>query len=182
MGAMTALKDVAGPRSFLLAGNSKLVSYGDLQVTIAAGVEFIAPTSKQYVGAAEPAGLDTDAVGLVDYTAQRDVGKAADRSRASRVFRPAPSPQPVSTAAGSRYPLRQTGRGHRSAVVLHTVTAWANDRPVPIRRQRDTGPGNGRPPLHVVGRKPLCLSVLAEHAQPRFEKRRHPQIVENTRG
>lgn len=86
VGAMTALKDVAGPRSFLLVGDSKLVSYGNLHAMITAGMEFIAPASKLYVGAAELAGLDIDAAATVDYTAERDAGKPADRTGAWRVL------------------------------------------------------------------------------------------------
>jgi transposase len=85
VGAMTALKDVAGPRNFLLVGDSKLVSYGNLHAMITAGVRFIAPASKLYVSAAELAGLDTEATVVVDYTAERDVGKPADRTGAWRV-------------------------------------------------------------------------------------------------
>jgi transposase len=86
VGAMTALKAVAGPRSFLLVGDSKLISYGNLHAMTTAGVEFIAPASKLYVGAAELAGLDVDAAAAVDYTAQRDAGKPADRTGVWRVL------------------------------------------------------------------------------------------------
>ncbi|MFS8105093.1 IS1634 family transposase [Lentzea alba] len=86
VGAMTALKDVAGPRRFLLVGDSKLVSYGNLHAMITAGTEFIAPASKQYVSTAELAGLDTGAAVVVDYTAERDAGKSADRVGVWRVL------------------------------------------------------------------------------------------------
>jgi hypothetical protein len=86
VGAMTALKDAAGPRSFLLVGDSKLVSYGNLHAMSSAGVEFIAPASKLYVSAAELAGLDTDAAAVVDYIAERDAGKPAERTGAWRVL------------------------------------------------------------------------------------------------
>ncbi|MFI9388949.1 IS1634 family transposase [Kutzneria sp. NPDC052558] len=86
VGAMTALKDMAGPRGFLLVGDSTLVSYGNLHAMIAAGVEFIAPASKLYVGAGELAGLDIEAAVAVDYLAGRDAGKPADRTGAWRVL------------------------------------------------------------------------------------------------
>jgi transposase len=41
--AMQACRDLAGPRRFLLVGDSKLVSYTNLCDMVAAGVEFIAP-------------------------------------------------------------------------------------------------------------------------------------------
>jgi transposase len=70
--AMTALQTIAGPRKFLLVGDSKLISYGNIRDMIAAGVEFIAPGSKTYVPTRVLAGLDLDATAEVDYTAERD--------------------------------------------------------------------------------------------------------------
>ena len=57
-GAMRALRRLAGPRRFLLVGDSKLVSYANLRDIMAAGVDFIAPASKTYVPAEVLAGLD----------------------------------------------------------------------------------------------------------------------------
>src|SRR5512142_451297 len=76
VGAMTALRKVAGPRRFLLVGDSKLVSYGNLTAMVDAGVEFIAPAPKAYAPPAElaVAGQGAD---WVDYVADRDTGKAA---------------------------------------------------------------------------------------------------------
>jgi len=80
--AMRACQDLAGPRRFLLVGDSKLVSYANLRDMIAAGVEFIAPASKSYVRAGELAGLDPETAAEVDYVAARDAGKpAAQRGR-----------------------------------------------------------------------------------------------------
>jgi hypothetical protein len=70
--AMRACKQLAGPRRFLLVGDSKLVSYANLADMIGAGVEFIAPASKTYVRAAELAALDRGAATEVDYVAERD--------------------------------------------------------------------------------------------------------------
>lgn len=70
--AMTALQTMAGPRKFLLVGDSKLISYGNVADMIAAGVEFIAPASKTYVPAAVLAGLSLAQATPVDYVAQRD--------------------------------------------------------------------------------------------------------------
>jgi hypothetical protein len=55
---MRALRRLAGPRRLLLVGDSKLVSYANLRDIMAAVVDFIAPASKTYVGAAVLAGLD----------------------------------------------------------------------------------------------------------------------------
>ncbi len=80
VGAMTALTKMAAPREFLLIGDSKLVSYNNIQSMIASGVQFIAPASKTYVSAAELAALDLASATEVDYVAGRDAAKsAADR-------------------------------------------------------------------------------------------------------
>lgn len=85
VGAMSALKTMAGPRRFLLVGDSKLISYGNVRDMIAAGVEFIAPASKTYVPARVLAELDLDAATEVDYVAERDQGKPAEQRGRWRV-------------------------------------------------------------------------------------------------
>jgi hypothetical protein len=84
--AMRACRDLAGPRRFLLVGDSKLVSYTNLCDMVDAGVDFIAPASKSYVGAAELAALDLDAAFEVDYVAARDAGKPGSERGRWRVF------------------------------------------------------------------------------------------------
>jgi transposase len=82
VGAMTALQKIAAPRDFLLIGDSKLVSYGNVSAMIASGTGFIAPASKAYTPAATLAALDLVAATEVDYVADRDAGTpAADRGR-----------------------------------------------------------------------------------------------------
>jgi transposase len=94
--AMTALRKMAAPQDFLLIGDSKLVSYGNIAAMIASGVEFIAPASKTYVGAAELAALDVAAAAVVDYVAERDAGKPADQRGEWRVL------QDTMTVSGKR--------------------------------------------------------------------------------
>ena len=53
VGAMTALKQIAGPRPFLLVGDSKLISYTNAAAMGAQGVGFVAPLA----AARDPAGL-----------------------------------------------------------------------------------------------------------------------------
>jgi transposase len=96
VGAMTALRTIAGPRQFLLVGDSKLVSYGNIRDMIAAGVEFIAPASKTYVPARVLAGLDIDAATEVDYVAERDTGTPAEKRGRWRVV------EDTTTIAGPR--------------------------------------------------------------------------------
>ncbi len=76
-GAMTALKKIAGPRTFLLVGDSKLISYANAAAMAAGQVAFIAPLAASRVPAglfaALPAGVGTE----VGYVAARDAGKPA---------------------------------------------------------------------------------------------------------
>jgi hypothetical protein len=84
-GAMRALAELAAERRFLLVGDSKLVSSANLREIMAAGVDFIAPASKTYVGAAVLASLDVEAATPVDYVAERDQGKPPDQRGSYRV-------------------------------------------------------------------------------------------------
>jgi hypothetical protein len=85
-GAMRALRKLAGPRRLLLVGDSKLVSYANLRDIMAAGVDFIAPASKIYVGAEMLAALDPRAATPADYLAERDQGKPPDQRGSYRVI------------------------------------------------------------------------------------------------
>jgi transposase len=76
---MKALQGLATPRRMLIIGDSKLISYANLAAMDADGVSFVAPASKTYVPAAELAGLSVAQATKVDYIAQRDAGKPADR-------------------------------------------------------------------------------------------------------
>jgi hypothetical protein len=48
VGAMEALRRLAGPRRFLLVGDSKLLSYNNIAAMIGARVDFLAPASKPW--------------------------------------------------------------------------------------------------------------------------------------
>ncbi|WP_444861110.1 IS1634 family transposase [Actinomadura luzonensis] len=79
IGAMQGLQKLAGPHRMLMIGDSKLISYANLAAMDRAGVSFIAPASKQYVGAAALAGQKLADATRVDYVAARDERKSADR-------------------------------------------------------------------------------------------------------
>jgi transposase len=85
VGAMEALEKMAGPRRFLLVGDSKLISYTNLKAFDEAGVSFIAPAPKAYVPAAVLAERDLADTVAVDYIAERDADKPADQRGAWRV-------------------------------------------------------------------------------------------------
>ena len=75
--AMEALAKMAGPRKFLLVGDSKLISYTNLKAFTDAGVTFIAPAPKAYAPAQLLAAQDLAAATAVDYVAERDADKPA---------------------------------------------------------------------------------------------------------
>jgi hypothetical protein len=78
-GAMTALKKLAGPKTFLLIGDSKLISYDNVEAITGQRCTFLAPASKTYVKAAELAACDLARATEVDYVAARDAGKDPGR-------------------------------------------------------------------------------------------------------
>jgi hypothetical protein len=75
VGAMTALQKIAGERDFLLIGDSKLISYGNVTAMNAAGAAFIASLAASRVPAGLWAGLDVRAAQPAGYVAARDAGK-----------------------------------------------------------------------------------------------------------
>ena len=76
-GAMTALQQIAGPRRFLLVGDSKLISYTNAAAMNGQGVGFVAPLAASRVPAGLFAALPPGAGTEVDYVAGRDAGKPA---------------------------------------------------------------------------------------------------------
>ncbi len=82
---MNALKAMAGPRSFLLVGDSKLISYTNVTAMVDAGVTFIAPLAAARVPAGLFAGIDRAAATPVDYIAERDEDKLPWQRGAYRV-------------------------------------------------------------------------------------------------
>ena len=82
VGAMESLRKMCTPRRFLLVGDTKLVSYGNVASMTRAGMTFIAPASKAYVDADALRAANAMVLRDVDYVAQRDAAKApADRGR-----------------------------------------------------------------------------------------------------
>src|SRR5216684_2216496 len=84
-GAMTALRRIAGPRPFLLVGDSKLISYTNAAAMTAQGVGFVAPLGAARVPAGLFAALPPQAGTAVDYIAGRDAGKPAAARGSYRV-------------------------------------------------------------------------------------------------
>jgi hypothetical protein len=151
-GAMRALRKLAGPRRFLLVGDSKLISYANLRDILAAEVDFIAPASKTYVPTAVLAALDVQAATPVDYLAQRDQGKPPDQRGSYRVVedtmtitgrrttdpvlqvrrglcgpRPAPARRPPAAPASWTAPAK-TCTGSPAALAAATTRPWTRSR------------------------------------------------------
>src|SRR5262249_47324149 len=85
-GAMTALKKIAGPRSFLLVGDSKLISYANAAAMAAGQGAFVAPLAAAPGPAGLFAALPPGTGTTVDYTAARDAGKPAAARGTYRVL------------------------------------------------------------------------------------------------
>jgi len=73
-GAMEALRKLAGPRRFLLVGDSKLLSYANIAAMTDAKVTFLAPASKSFVPARVLASCDYAAAAPAAFAAERDRG------------------------------------------------------------------------------------------------------------
>lgn len=85
VGAMQALKELAGTRNLLLVGDSKLISRGNLQAMTAAKVAFIAPAGKPDLPATHLRALDPQAATPIDYVAERDQDLPAGQRGSYRV-------------------------------------------------------------------------------------------------
>lgn len=70
--AMRAIRDLAGPRRFLLVGDRKLVSHRNLTAIDQAGVRFVAPAPRTIVGPAVLAKQDAATAAIVHYTPARE--------------------------------------------------------------------------------------------------------------
>ena len=84
--AMVALKKMAAPRPFLLVGDSKLISHGNVGAMIEAKVSFIAPAATAKIPREFYAGLDTADAVEVDYVAERDAHLPVDQRDRYRVM------------------------------------------------------------------------------------------------
>lgn len=82
---MKALKQIAGPRRFLMVADSKLVSWANVTALTAAGADFIAPLPAARVADGFHAGLDLDAARVVEHVPVRAQNVPADRRDVYRV-------------------------------------------------------------------------------------------------
>jgi hypothetical protein len=145
VGAMESLRPMCAERSFLLVGDSKLVSCDNLRQIIAAGVDFIAPACQLYLSPEALAACDFDETTAVDYLAQRDaisqrISEAATGlwRTASRWRRPRKPSTPGSICAECSSGRRRR-RARRSARPLQ-----GPKRSVATATSRAPSPSNNR--------------------------------------
>src|SRR6266566_3815136 len=168
-GAMTALKQIAGPRPFLLVGDSKLISYTNAAAMTAQGVGFVAPLGAARVPAGLFAALPAGAGTAVDYAAGRDAGKPAAARGSYRVLDDGgmdlPGPRKADPPVHPRRGLRAHHhhlRHHRQACAVLALRPGRDRRVGRGRRlvrpadQPDAQPGQPRrslPPLQGPARR-----------------------------
>jgi len=107
VGAMESLRSMCGPRRFMLVGDTKLVSYGNLASLRRAGMTFIAPASKAYVSADTLRAANSMDLADVDYVAQRDADKAPESRGRYRVGEDAWVMAPAKSHKGEVINLRR---------------------------------------------------------------------------
>src|SRR6266702_3340652 len=158
VGAMTALKDLAGQRKLLLVGDSKLVSRGNVQAMNTARVAFIAPAGKAYLPAEQLGALEPAAATPVDYLAERDQGTAPERRGSYRVVEgaitlkakrkadPDLAVRCVFVWSSARAQAAATSRAKKVTARVATI---ARRRKVTglLRAQAGTDPATGKPTL-----------------------------------
>jgi transposase len=93
---MKALRQIAGPRRFLMVADSKPISWANVTALTAAGVDFTAPLPAARVADGFYAGLDLQAARVVEHVPVRAENIPADRRDVYRVL------QDTVTLAGPR--------------------------------------------------------------------------------
>ena len=107
VGAMESLRTMCGPRQFLLVGDSKLISYGNVSALVGAGMTFIAPASKAYVDADALRAAGAMDLVDVDYVAQRDAEKSPGNRGRYRVGEDTWAMRPAKSRKGGSIELRR---------------------------------------------------------------------------
>src|SRR5215213_8250698 len=107
VGAMESLRAMCEPRRFLLVGDTKLISYGNVASMARAGMTFIAPASKAYVDADALRGAAALELHAVDYVAQRDAAKPAEQRGRYRVGEDTWAMAPAKSHKGEAIKLRR---------------------------------------------------------------------------
>ena len=139
VGAMEALRSMCAERSFLLVGDSKLVSFENLRQLMAAQITFIAPASKLYVDATTLAACDFAAAAPVDQVAARDAGKAPERRGCYRVLE-------------DRWTMAPPRKSKRCGLKLRRVFVWSSANAAAAVKARANKVARARTDLDALGR------------------------------
>jgi len=107
VGAMESLRKMCEPRRFLLVGDTKLISYGNVAAMTRAGMTFIAPASKAYVDADALRAANAMDLIDVDYLAQRDTAKLPEARGRYRVGEDTWAMLPAKSHKGQAIQLRR---------------------------------------------------------------------------
>jgi len=107
VGAMESLRKMCEPRRFLLVGDTKLISYGNVASMARAGMTFIAPGSKAYVDADALRAAGAMESAEVDYVARRDDAKAPEERGRYRVGEDTWAMLPAKSHKGAAITLRR---------------------------------------------------------------------------
>lgn len=161
--AMHALQDLAATPGFLMVGDSKLISYGNVSAMTQAQVKFLAPLAASRVPAGLFAGIDPACTTAVDYIAARDANKPAEKRCAYRVT------EDVMHLTGPR----KADRVHQIRRILVHSTANQNA----ARSARELKLGKARTDLDTLTRTagtryhPDTAAVTAKAAQISKQRR-----------
>lgn len=107
VGAMESLRAMCAPRRFLLVGDTKLISYGNVAAMTRARMTFIAPASKAYVDADQLRAANALDTTEVDYLARRDEAKAPEARGRYRVAEDTWAMPPAKSHKGEPIALRR---------------------------------------------------------------------------
>jgi len=107
VGAMESLHKMCSPRTFLLVGDTKLISYGNVASMTRAGMTFIAPASKAYVDTEALRAANAMELRDADYVAQRDAAKTPEERGRYRVGEDTWAMAPAKSKKGEAIMLRR---------------------------------------------------------------------------
>jgi transposase len=113
VGAMESLRAMCEPRRFLLVGDTKLISYGNVAAMTRAGMTFIAPASKAYVDADVLRAASALNTAEVDYVARRDEARSPEARGRYR-------------AGEDTWAMSATKSQKGEAIILRRVFVWSS--------------------------------------------------------
>ncbi len=139
VGAMESLRTMCAPRRFLLVGDTKLISYGNVAAMTRAQMTFIAPGSKAYVDADALRAAAALELRAVDYVAQRDAEKAPELRGRYRV--------------GEDTWAMPSAKSHNDeAIELRRIFVWSSADAAAAAKARTKKLARAREDLDAVGR------------------------------